>query len=122
MLVIDVFVGKIVFVIGFVRGIGWVIVFVLVIVGVDVVVVDFYLVKFLGERYYCLCSRVSDESEDVLMVDVVAVLGCCSLEIELDVADVVVVEEVVARVAVALVPIDILVNNVGIVNNIVCIV
>jgi 3-oxoacyl-[acyl-carrier protein] reductase len=118
MLATDTLAGRTAFVTGSARGIGRAIALALATAGADVVVADLHPAKFSGERYYRLRSRVSDESEDVSTADAVAALGRRSLEIELDVADAVAVEEAAARAAAALAPIDILVNNAGIVNNI----
>ncbi len=101
------------------RGIGRAIALELARAGAAVAVGDIHLERYGGERYYRLSRRVSDEAEeDVPTSEAVRALGSASLGVEFDVSDPAAVERAVAQVTVELGPVDVLVNNAGIVNNI----
>jgi NAD(P)-dependent dehydrogenase (short-subunit alcohol dehydrogenase family) len=103
---------------GAARGIGRAIALALAEAGAAVVVADLHLDPFKGERYYRLSKRVSGSEEDIATVDAVGALGVPALALALDVSDETQVRDAVASVTAALGPIDVLVNNAGIVNNI----
>ncbi len=101
------------------RGIGRAIALELARAGAAVAVGDIHLERYRGERYYRLSRRVSDEAEeDVPTSEAVRALGSTSLGVEFDVSDPAAVEWAVAQVTAELGPVDVLVNNAGIVNNI----
>jgi NAD(P)-dependent dehydrogenase (short-subunit alcohol dehydrogenase family) len=110
--------GRVALVTGGARGIGRAIALALARSGAAVAVADVHLARFAGERYYKLSKRVSDAEEDVATVDAVRAEGVRGIAIQLDVADEARVRDAVAQVAHDLGPIDVLVNNAGIVNNI----
>jgi NAD(P)-dependent dehydrogenase (short-subunit alcohol dehydrogenase family) len=74
--------------------------------------------RYAGERYYRLRERWSGDEEEVPTAEAVRGEGRRALGIEFDVADRSAVEDAVARASEQLGPIDVLVNNAGIVNNI----
>jgi NAD(P)-dependent dehydrogenase (short-subunit alcohol dehydrogenase family) len=80
-------------------------------------VADAHPRRFEGERYYRLRARVSDETEDVPTADAVAALGRQALTLHLDVADADAVAAAAQRCASEVGPVDVLVNNAGVVNN-----
>jgi NAD(P)-dependent dehydrogenase (short-subunit alcohol dehydrogenase family) len=110
--------GRVALVTGAGRGIGRAIALELARAGARVAVADVHLARYEGERYYRLSRRVSDAEEDVATVDAVRGLGVEATALEFDVADAARVREAVAEAARVLGPIDVLVNNAGIVNNI----
>lgn len=102
------------------RGIGRAIALELARAGASVAVGDIHLDRYGGERYYRLSQRVSDEAEEETATsEAVRALGSASLGVEFDVSDPVAVEQAIAQVQTELGPVDVLVNNAGIVNNIV---
>ncbi len=110
--------GRVALVTGASRGIGRAIALALGRAGASVAVGDVHLAKFEGERYYRLSKRVSGDEEDVPTVDAVRALGTSAIALEFDVSSETQVRDAVATVAGELGPIDVLVNNAGIVNNI----
>ena len=110
--------GKVALVTGAARGIGRAIALELAQAGADVAVADVHLAKFEGERYYRLSHRVSGGEENTATAEVIHQLGRRAIGVTLDVADSEQVRHVIARVQMDLGPIDVLVNNAGIVNNI----
>src|SRR5215510_10720980 len=110
--------GRVALVTGAGRGIGRAIALELARAGASVAVGDVHLAKYEGERYYRLSRRVSGAEEDVPTADAVAQLGVRAVALEFDVSDGDQVRQAVARATAELGPIDVLVNNAGIVNNI----
>jgi NAD(P)-dependent dehydrogenase (short-subunit alcohol dehydrogenase family) len=86
--------------------------------GADVAVSDLHLERFKGERYYRLRQRVSGPEEDQSTADAVTAHGRRALAVNIDVADPDSVAQAVLRCEQELGPVDVLVNNAGIVNNI----
>jgi NAD(P)-dependent dehydrogenase (short-subunit alcohol dehydrogenase family) len=110
--------GKVALVTGAGRGIGRAIAHELARAGAKIAVGDVHLAKYEGERYYRMARRTSGHDEDVPTADAARELGTDAIGVEFDVADGAAVEAAVARVKSELGPIDVLVNNAGIVNNI----
>jgi NAD(P)-dependent dehydrogenase (short-subunit alcohol dehydrogenase family) len=110
--------NKVALVTGAGRGIGRAIALELARAGAKVAVGDVHLAKYQGERYYRLSKRVSGEDEDVPTADAARALGTDAIGVEFDVSDVAAVKAAVARITSELGPVDALVNNAGIVNNI----
>jgi NAD(P)-dependent dehydrogenase (short-subunit alcohol dehydrogenase family) len=110
--------GKVALVTGAGRGIGRAIALELARAGAKTAVGDVHLAKYQGERYYRLSRRVSGPDEDVATADAARELGAEAIGVEFDVSDGAAVEAAVAKVSSELGPIDVLVNNAGIVNNI----
>lgn len=111
--------GRVALVTGAGRGIGRAIALALASAGAAVAVGDVRLEPYRGERYYRLSRRVSDASEEAVpTAEAAKALGAESLGVEFDVADAAAVSEAIARVTAELGPVDVLVNNAGIVNNV----
>jgi NAD(P)-dependent dehydrogenase (short-subunit alcohol dehydrogenase family) len=106
------------FVTGAARGIGRAIALALADAGADVAIADLHPAPFRGEPYYRLRRRVSGEDEAQPSADAVRALGRRACELALDVGDADAVRQAAASVERELGPIDVLVNNAGIVNNI----
>lgn len=110
--------GRVAFVTGSARGIGRAIAIALADAGADVAIADLHPAPFEGESYYRLRERWSGDDESTSTADEVRARGRRAAELALDVAD---PERTVAAVAECestLGPVEILVNNAGIVNNI----
>jgi NAD(P)-dependent dehydrogenase (short-subunit alcohol dehydrogenase family) len=109
--------GRVAFVTGAARGIGRAIALALADAGADVCVADAHPERFEGERYYRLRARVSDDTEQVPTADEVRARGRRSVTLTVDVADAGAVAGAADRCLAELGPVDVLVNNAGIVNN-----
>ncbi len=110
--------GRVAFVTGAGRGIGRAIALRLAAAGAKVAVTDLHPARFEGERYYRLRKRFSGDDEAVSTTDAIIAAGGQAREYQLDVADVEAVHRVVKKATEQLGPVDILINNAGIVNNI----
>ncbi len=110
--------GKIALVTGGARGIGRGIALALAEAGADVAIADAHPAPFRGERYYRLRARTSGAEEETPTADAVRALGRRAYAVQVDVADAEAVMRAAAEVMSALGPVDVLVNNAGIVNNI----
>lgn len=110
--------GRVALVTGAGRGIGRAIALRLAEAGADVAVGDIRLGKYEGERYYRLRERWSGAEEDVPTPEAVEGMGRRAVGVEFDVADRPGVDAAYERVSSELGPVDVLVNNAGIVNNI----
>jgi NAD(P)-dependent dehydrogenase (short-subunit alcohol dehydrogenase family) len=110
--------GKVAVVTGGARGIGRGIALALAQAGADVAIADAHPEPFRGERYYGLRARTSGADEETPTSDAIRALGRRSLAMQVDVADGEGVQRAADEVARALGPVDVLVNNAGIVNNI----
>jgi NAD(P)-dependent dehydrogenase (short-subunit alcohol dehydrogenase family) len=110
--------GKVALVTGGARGIGRAIALALGHSQADVAVGDVHLEKFAGERYYRVRQRHSGDDEDPATVDAVRAHGVRSIGLEFDVSDHHQVRRAINEVSEVLGPVDVLVNNAGIVNNI----
>ncbi len=100
------------------RGIGRAIALGLAAAGANVVVADLHPEPFRGERWFRLRERWSGDDEAVATAEAAREHGVRSLQLTVDVADAASVAAGVAAVERELGPIDVLVNNAGIVNNI----
>ncbi len=110
--------GKVALVTGSARGIGRGIALALAESGAAVAVADLHPRPFEGERYYRLRERWSGPDEEVATAEAVRALGVDSVELTLDVADPDSAIAAMEACASKLGPVDVLVNNAGIVNNI----
>jgi NAD(P)-dependent dehydrogenase (short-subunit alcohol dehydrogenase family) len=110
--------GKVALVTGAARGIGRGIALSLAAAGAAVGVADLHPRPFRGERYHRLRQRWSGPEEDVPAVEAVRALGVGGTELRVDVSDSESVRAAVAACESELGPVDVLVNNAGIVNNI----
>jgi 3-oxoacyl-[acyl-carrier protein] reductase len=110
--------GRVALVTGAARGIGRAIALELARCGAAVAVADLHPAPFRGERYFRLRQRFSGDDEAVPTVAAARELGVSALELQLDVADAAAVEQAARAIAEQLGPVDVLVNNAGIVNNV----
>jgi len=110
--------GRVALVTGAARGIGRAIAIGLAEAGADVIVADLRLEPFRGESYFRLRKRWSGDDEAIPTADAIAGLGRRVATVAVDVADPAAVSRAVEEGAHAVGPIDVLVNNAGIVNNI----
>jgi NAD(P)-dependent dehydrogenase (short-subunit alcohol dehydrogenase family) len=109
--------GKVAFVTGSARGIGRAIALALADAGADVAVADLHPEPFRGERYYRLRERWSGPEEEVSTAEAIRRRGRGSVQLAVDVAEPASVDSAVAACEDELGPVDVLVNNAGIVNN-----
>ena len=79
---------------------------------------DLHPRPFRGERYHRLRERWSGPEEEVPTANPVRDLGVDAVELEVDVSDAASVRAATAACESELGPVDVLVNNAGIVNNI----
>lgn len=98
------------------RGIGRAIAIALAEAGHDVATADIHPEPYQGEQYYRLRKRFDSDEETT--TEIVRSLGVEGTTVEIDVSDADSVRAAVARVEKELGPVEILVNNAGIVNNI----
>jgi NAD(P)-dependent dehydrogenase (short-subunit alcohol dehydrogenase family) len=110
--------GRVAFVTGAARGIGRAIALGLADAGAAVAVADLHPEPFRGEAYHRLRERWSGPEEEISTADEVAARGCRSIALEVDVAEPDSVRSAVESCGRELGPVDVLVNNAGIVNNI----
>lgn len=110
--------GKVAIVTGAARGIGRSIAMTLAQAGAVVAVLDKQLEKFDGQAYYRLKRRVSGADEAVPTAQAIVDAGGQAAAFAVDVADADAVAVACAQVIDALGPVDILINNAGVVNNI----
>jgi len=110
--------GKVALVTGAARGIGRGIALRLAANGCAVAVADLHPQPFKGERYHRLRERWSGPEEDVPTAKAVRELGGEAAELQVDVSDAESVRAAAAGCESQLGPVDVLVNNAGIVNNI----
>jgi NAD(P)-dependent dehydrogenase (short-subunit alcohol dehydrogenase family) len=103
---------------GAARGIGRAIALELARCGSAVAIADLHPDPFRGERYYRMRHRVSGDDEAVPTAEAARSFGVATLELQLDVADATAVERAARAVEAELGPVDVLVNNAGIVNNV----
>ncbi len=97
------------------RGIGRAIAIALAAAGHDVAVADVHPQPFAGETYYRLRERFDTDDEPAIVA--VQSCGVRAMTVQVDVSDAESVQAAVTQVATDLGPIDVLVNNAGIVNN-----
>lgn len=109
---------KVALVTGAARGIGRAIALALGALQADVAVADVHLARFTGERYYRLRVRRSGSDEDLPTIEAVRAHGVRSVGLEFDVSNALQVRRAIDEVSETLGPVDVLVNNAGIVNNI----
>jgi 3-oxoacyl-[acyl-carrier protein] reductase len=110
--------GRVALVTGAARGIGRAIALELARCGAAVAVADLHPEPFRGERYFRLRQRFSGDDEVVPTVEEARAFGVEAIALQLDVADAAAVEQAAQLVAERLGPVDVLVNNAGIVNNV----
>jgi NAD(P)-dependent dehydrogenase (short-subunit alcohol dehydrogenase family) len=110
--------GRVALVTGGARGIGRGIALALAQAGAAVAILDAHPDPFRGEAYYRLRKRISGTDEQVSTADAVQAVGRRSITVGCDVSDAGAVERAAEEVTRTLGPVDVLVNNAGIVNNI----
>ena len=97
------------------RGIGRAIAVALAEAGHDVAAADIHPEPYRGEQYYRLRRRFDSAEETT--AEIVRSLGARGISVEIDVSDADSVRRAVSRVENDLGPVEVLVNNAGIVNN-----